>query len=249
MSEFLKRVIDDSPKGLIESLEFIATQILKIENKDFSKKELSQIHAFLIDILQKNNVVLENTYNIDSEDLASLERDDAGRGHLLSTIFIICLRILGNIDKLYIKEAQSGIQEMGDYYQDRQRSKIESEGLSGIAVLTKEEKEFIHQKLNSIREQIENSDLDDAKRNELLKRISELARDVDLAGTPTSRFLDSIVTFTIAIRKGHENLKPLLGDLKDACRTVLNSRAKNEGLSLSKGEDLFQLPNPETKTK
>lgn len=104
----------------------------------------------------------------------------------------------------------------------------------GLAKLSPDEKAFIRKKIEGIRGAIDSSSLELRKRNAIIKRLTELEKEVGLDGSRLDNALALVIDLTVALKKGHMNLKGLIDDAKDIAGTMIERQAADEGVALPK---------------
>ncbi|HTK13789.1 MAG TPA: hypothetical protein VL402_08305 [Xanthobacteraceae bacterium] len=118
----------------------------------------------------------------------------------------------------------------------------------GYATLNDEEKTSIHKHIEKIRKIIEQSNLDDRKKNSLFNRLSSLSSDVDRNGTRTDRFFAFASEISFCVGDFAENAKPMFDEVKEVLRIVCRARSRNEGSLLPPGDSVLSLPEPSAKS-
>ncbi len=108
----------------------------------------------------------------------------------------------------------------------------------GFTRLSPDEKQEAHTHLNKCREIIEGANLDDRKRNDLLKHLNKLAAEIDKAGTSTEGFMNFLLESSLTAGKIGENAAPLLKEVKELVKTIAKARARDENVELPSGEDI-----------
>jgi hypothetical protein len=116
----------------------------------------------------------------------------------------------------------------------------------GYAVLDGDEKKEIHDHIAKIRSIIEGSSLDDRKKNSLLGRLNDLAREVDRNGTRTDRFFAFAGELSFYIGQFAKNAKPAIDETKAILRIIWRARERHDGTKLARPDDVLLLPEPET---
>ena len=114
----------------------------------------------------------------------------------------------------------------------------------GVARLNAEEKKKIHEHLSKIRELIESSDLSPRKKNALSDRLNALAKEVDSHGTGTDRFFAFVADLGFSMGEFGKNAKPLSDEVRGLIQSISRARARQEGVSLPKGDEPLTLPRP-----
>lgn len=122
-----------------------------------------------------------------------------------------------------------------------------TEGAFGYAILTKEEKQAIHNHIDAIRKIIDSSDLDDRKKNSLIDKLTGLSKEVDRNGTLTDRFFAFAGDLGFCLGAFAKNAKPLIKEVKEILKIVTRSRARNENIELPHSGEVLSLPEPEMK--
>jgi two-component SAPR family response regulator len=115
----------------------------------------------------------------------------------------------------------------------------------GFAKLNLQEKNKIHEHINRIRTLIDLSELSDRKKNALLERLNNLAREVDQYGTRTDQFFAFMGDVAFVMGDMSKKAKPLIEEVKDMMKILSRSRARQEGVSLPPGDETVLLPPPE----
>ena len=114
----------------------------------------------------------------------------------------------------------------------------------GYAVLDSDEKREISAHIERIRSIIQDSGLDDGKKNNLFDRLTDLASEVNRNGTRTDRFFAFASELSFCVGKMTRNAKPAIEETKAMLRIVYQARARQEGIQLPPGEDVPLLPEP-----
>jgi hypothetical protein len=120
-----------------------------------------------------------------------------------------------------------------------------SAGVFGYTVLSKEEKESIHSHLEKIRKIIEDSKLEDRKKNALLDALANLARDVNRNGTRTDRFFAFASELGFCLGDFAKKAKPLFDEVKAILKIVTRARARDENIQLPSNGEILTLPEPD----
>jgi hypothetical protein len=115
----------------------------------------------------------------------------------------------------------------------------------GYAILTADEKQAVQKHLEKIRSIIEESGLDDRKKNALFDRLSDLESEVNRNGTRTDRFFAFTSELGFALGLFAKNAKPAIEETKAMMKIVVNARARHDGIKLPPGDDILLLPEPE----
>lgn len=118
----------------------------------------------------------------------------------------------------------------------------EREGEPGFAVLTPDEKSAIMQRIETIRRLIDESGLLSRKKNALLGKLSDFAKEVTRDGTRTDALFAFLgeLAFTAGVMA--KNAKPAIDEAKEITKIVVGSRATREGISLPSPEKILRLP-------
>jgi len=111
----------------------------------------------------------------------------------------------------------------------------------GYENLDKTEKSEIHEKLNNIRTIVENSELDDRKKNALFSKISDLAAEVDRKGTKTDAFFGLMADVGIHLGSFAKNAKPMTDEVKDIVKIISRARARTEDVALPANSELLLI--------
>jgi hypothetical protein len=122
---------------------------------------------------------------------------------------------------------------------------IAQENTFGLARLNAEEKKKILDGLEKIRVVIEKSGLAERKRNALFERLADLISEVNTHGTRTDRFFAFAGDVAFVLGDMTVKAKPLLDEVKEVLRIISRSRARQEGISLPPGDEVFRLPSPD----
>lgn len=116
----------------------------------------------------------------------------------------------------------------------------------GYAILEPSEKEEINKHIENIRKIIEESGLDDRKKNNLVERLSDLAREVSRNGTRTDRFFAFASELGFCLGQFTTNAKPAITETKAIMRIIWGARARHDGIKLPPGDDMPPLlPEPD----
>ncbi len=113
----------------------------------------------------------------------------------------------------------------------------------GFAVLNKDEKNSIMNKLNEIKNIIVSSNVKENKKSSLIRKISNLEIEVNSDKTSTEQFFGFLTDLAFVAGEMANNAQPAIDEFKDILRIVMRSRAKNEGLPSP--DHWPQLPGPE----
>jgi hypothetical protein len=114
----------------------------------------------------------------------------------------------------------------------------------GYAILDSDEKKAIHKHIDKIRTIIEESGLDDRKKNSLFEQLSDLAMEVNRNGTRTDRFFAFASELWFNAGKNVKAAKPLLDEAKEILRIITRARARHDGTKLPPGDGIMSLPAP-----
>lgn len=114
----------------------------------------------------------------------------------------------------------------------------------GYAVLDPEEKTQLHEHIEKIRSIIENSKLDDGKKNSLFQHLSALILEVNRNGSRTDRFFAFATEVGFCLGDFGKNAKPLFEEVSSLIRVVTGARARREGIQLPPGGEILSLPRP-----
>lgn len=114
----------------------------------------------------------------------------------------------------------------------------------GYTTLTADEKKKIHQHIEKIRELVENSDLEDGKKNSLFGQIGRLRSEVDRNGTRSDRFFAFASELGFATGGFAKNARPMFKEVKDILSIVTGARARHDKLELPPGDEILSLPKP-----
>jgi len=115
----------------------------------------------------------------------------------------------------------------------------------GYAVLTAEEKKECGEHIEAIRQIIEQSSLDDRKKNNLFDHLAVLSREINKNGTKTDRFFAFASDAAFVMGDFAKKAEPLFKEIKDILKIVTKARARREGIQLPPGDEVLQLPAPE----
>lgn len=113
------------------------------------------------------------------------------------------------------------------------RAKDEKSGNGNSLTLLAETKSILHFHLNQMREAIENIEFDQEKKDEILKKINELAKGIDTSKTAWRHWMD--LTIDIAVVAG------IVGDKIIPIRKTMDAILKRLGQASS---ELRQLTTP-----
>jgi hypothetical protein len=112
----------------------------------------------------------------------------------------------------------------------------------GYAVLDQVEKKKIHGYIDRIRRIIEQSQLEDRKKNKLFDSLSGLSKEVDRNGTPTDRFFIFMGDVGLCLGELGDRAKPLFNEVKEMLKLVVGARARNENAKLPANGEVLSLP-------
>jgi hypothetical protein len=116
----------------------------------------------------------------------------------------------------------------------------------GYAILDPSEKEEINKHIENVRKIIEESGLDDRKKNDLSERLSDLAREVSRNGTRTDRFFAFASELGFCLGQFTKNAKPAISETKAIMRIIWSARARHDGIKLPPGDEMPPLlPEPD----
>jgi hypothetical protein len=116
---------------------------------------------------------------------------------------------------------------------------------AGYAILDSGEKSAIHKHIEKIRAIIEESGLDDGKKNALVERLNGLALEVDRNGTRTDRFFSFTSELGFALGRFTKNAKPAVEETKAMMKIIVGARARHDGIKLPPGDEIRLLPEPQ----
>src|SRR5262249_17511719 len=137
----------------------------------------------------------------------------------------------------YANQVMSGYQSL---MKDRAKAVLDAATgkVFGYAILEPDEKTEIQAHIEKIRQLIEDSGLEDKKKNALLGRLTELSREVNRNGTRTDMFYAFASEFAFCMSQFSKKAKPAIDDVKDILRIVTRARARNEGIKLPAGDEV-----------
>ncbi len=186
------------------------------------ENELIKLLLFIEKLVEKHNL------EVDVPDNSSAPKDRMAE--LLESIndsrsLLIENSVTADVDDLLQK------------YEDSSKSPEEF----GFAKLNQSEKEQIHEHLKNVRKIIEESNLDDRKKNALFGRINTLASEVDKEGTKTDAFFAFAGDLAFVSGIMAKRAKPAIDEFKAILKIVLRSRAKNEQTALPNPQEVFLL--------
>jgi hypothetical protein len=117
----------------------------------------------------------------------------------------------------YANQVMSGYQSL---MKDKAKAVLDAATgkVFGYAVLEPDEKAEIHKHIEKIRELIEESGLEDRKKNALFGRLTELSKEVNRNGTRTDGFFAFASEFAFCMGQFSKRAKPAIDDLKDILR-------------------------------
>jgi len=112
----------------------------------------------------------------------------------------------------------------------------------GYAILEADEKQAIHKHLERVRRIIEESQLEDRKKNALFERLKELVAEVNRNGTRTDRFFAFAGELGCCVSQFTTNAKAAVDETKEILKIVYRARARHDGVKLSPGDEMLLLP-------
>jgi hypothetical protein len=117
----------------------------------------------------------------------------------------------------------------------------------GYAILEPSEKEEINKHIENVRKIIEESGLDDRKKNDLFERLSDLTKEVSRNGTRTDRFFAFASELGFCLGQFTKNAKPAITETKAIMRIIWGARARHDGIKLPPGDGDMPplLPEPD----
>jgi hypothetical protein len=117
----------------------------------------------------------------------------------------------------------------------------------GYAILEPSEKDEINKHIENIRKIVEESGPDDRKKNNLIERLSDLAREVGRNGTRTDRFFAFASELGFCLGQFTKNAKPAITETKAIMRIIWGARARHDGIKLPPGDGDMPplLPEPD----
>jgi|HubBroStandDraft_3_1064219.scaffolds.fasta_scaffold81698_2 hypothetical protein len=124
-----------------------------------------------------------------------------------------------------------------------------SKAAIGYAILDSEEKNEIQVHLEKVRKIIEESNLDDRKKNSLFERLSELVKEVNRNGTRTDRFFAFASELGFSAGQFAKNSKPLFDEVTTLLKIITRARSRSEGISLPPGGEVLLLPQPNSESQ
>jgi hypothetical protein len=114
----------------------------------------------------------------------------------------------------------------------------------GYAVPDANEKAAILKHIEKIRSLIEQSQLEDRKKNSLFEYLSALTLEVNRNGTRTDRFFAFASEVGFCLGQFVQETKPVFDEVKDVLRIITRARARQDGVKLPPGEEVLSLPQP-----
>ena len=113
----------------------------------------------------------------------------------------------------------------------------------GYAILDADEKKEIHAHITKIRKLIDQSQLDDRKKNSLFERLTSLAMEVDRNGPGRMNSLRSQAKLPSRPGNFAKKAKPMFDEVKDILKIITRARARHDGISLPPGAEILSLPD------
>ena len=112
----------------------------------------------------------------------------------------------------------------------------------GVAELTEDEKIKMRRHISSMQEIIDHSEISDKKKRKLFDRLNLMANEVDRPGTRTDEFVSFLTDLGFAVSGFARGAKPALDEAREMVTTVLNARARKEGVALNfRGEEFLSV--------
>lgn len=225
----LQTLTKDLPADPARALHEVATRAGKIVNSHRTTGDYRAVTAFMVQFDERFALKLNLSHYA-----------QAAQGSDASVMLEVCSVALHQLEN---KQIGTDVDEVISLYES-----LQSDETFGLARLNAEEKQKIHDLIKRARAIIEKSDLSDRKKNALFERLNELAREVDAHGTKTDRFFAFAGDMAFVLGEMATKAKPLLEEVREILKIVSRSRARQEGISLPKGDEPLQLPAPDDKT-